>query len=935
MRPEHWLYTIPLRLRSLFQRTQADQELDAELRDHIEQKTQEYVAQGMAPEAARRAAMIEMGGVEQAKEKCRDARGVRWIQDLAQDLRFGARVLRKSPGFTIAAVLMLALGIGANTAIFSAVNGIIFDPLPYPDASRLIRLERQQIAWGFSKEEMGEIQRQCTALKQSAGYLERPALIRGATLSQRRDVVFVSGDFFSILGIRPLLGSPITPQDTQSGSGRGVVLSYRLWMSLFGGDRRIIGRAISAGDQTYRVIGVMPKRFDLGSFSSSAESFDGLWAPMSVSSPIADVRRGNAEAMIARMKEGVSLEQLNVELKTISARLAAARPGWESTTGGNLGGLAIETHSLKHYVGSGEKSNVLVLLGAVGFVLLLACVNLSALLLARGWTRRHEIAMRRMLGAARLRIARQLLAESLLIAAAGGAVGLLFAAWGIRVLVALAPAGTPRLEHMALDGRVLAFTAGVSIFAAALFGLAPAMQAASRRIGHKLSGGWGGSVAAPATRRRHSLQNALIISEVAIAVILVTGGALMGRSLYTLVHLDTGTQPEHVLTMSVQLHDATCNQNREEGCGVITGNILDRIRAMPWVESAAIAGWRNPFGGGEYIMGYRYPGAPLGQGLYVEGKAGDQIPRDAVTEDEVSPGYFAALGVRMLKGRDFQPKDVSAAMAYRAWLLGPDAQKEFAKADKEGRCTPDDYPAAIVSESFAGKYISGNPIGKHFRTCTSKEGASWTEIIGVVGDVRDHSPRELVPTAAFYVPLSASESWTLMARTSSDPMIAVPEIERVVQSADKGAAITNVQTVEQMLTESSADPRFETTLFGSFGALGLLLAVIGIYGVISYSVAQRTHEIGVRMALGAAREDVLAMVLGQSARLALAGIALGLAGAFGLTRFLRSMLFEVTPADPATFAAVAVLLLGTALAACWIPARKAMRVDPMVALRHE
>ena len=639
--------------------------------------------------------------------------------------------------------------------------------------------------------------------------------------------------------------------------------------------------------------------------------------------------------MIARMKKGIGLEQVNLQLKTISARLAAARPSWESATSAGLGGLEIDARTLQYRVSPGQTSELLVLFGAVGFVLLLACVNLSALLLTRGWMRQHEIAIRRTLGATRWRIGRQLFAESLLIATAGGAFGLLLSVWGIHVLVGIAPPHTPRLDRVALDGRVLAFTAGVSVFAAILFGLAPAVQAAARRTGNRLSGGLGASFAAPAARQRHSLRNALIVAEVALAVILVTGGALMGRTLYKLAHLDTGTHPEHVVTMSIQLRGMDCDGNGRTSCDLADQNILDGIRALPGVEKSALSGASNPFSGGGDIPSVRYPGEPLGLGLYVEGKPGNQIASGGLEQRSIAPGFFDVLGIRLLRGRDFEPRDISANMAAWAWMDSPEGKKESAEAEKNGGCALDEDPVAIVSEGFARKYISGNPIGKHFRTCDSKDSAAWTEIIGVVNDVRDHSLQTFAPTMAFYTPFAGADSGVLVTRTSADPMAAVPAIERAVRSVNKGAAITQIATVDQVLAESDAEPRFEAMLFGSFGVLGLLLAMIGIYGVISYSVAQRTHEIGVRMALGARRGDVLRMMLGQGASLTIAGIAVGLAGAFGLTRFLRSRLFEVTPTDPATFAGVAILLLATAIAACWIPARRAMKVDPMVALRHE
>jgi putative ABC transport system permease protein len=838
------------------------------------------------------------------------------VETLIQDLRYGLRMLRKSPGFTAVAVMTLALGIGANTAIFSAVNGILLDPLPYPDSSRLVHIKRVQIAWGFSAAEVNDIRQQCTTLERLAAYDGFSELVRGTDLADHRDVVFVSADYFPLLGVKPLLGRPVLPSDTQPGNDRVAVLSYQLWRNFFGGDPEILDRTISVGEERYVVIGVMPRSFDL---AWGAESFAGLWAPISSASPNSEVRRGTTNAMIGRLKKGVTVGELNAQLKTISARLAALRP-----TNQNDGGLDIMTSSLKHQVFSDVKSALLILLGAVGFVLLLACVNVSALLLARAWTRQHELVIRRTLGATQFRIARQLLCESFLLAAAGGTLGLLFSLWGIRVIHLIAPPGTPRLDHVILDSRVLFFTGGISILAAILFGLAPAMQAASRRVGSAVTGEFGSSFARVAGRQRHWLRTALIISEVALALILATGGVLMGRSFYKLLRLDSGTQADRVLTMSVKLSDSACQKNHDTNCALTLRSIIDDARALPGVLQTAASVWSSPFNDGIRVEGSHYPGEPLGVGLYIEGAPENRISNGGIGERYVTSGFFSALGMRLLRGRDFEPSD-----------LRPNTPLKT-KTASEDYCTPDDPRMAIVSESFARTYVTGDPIGKRFSTCRDKDGASlWTEIIGVVNDVRDHSLKKYAPSLAYYVPFSTGNSWVLVVRTSSDPTAIAPSLERALQSVDKDSSITNVQTVAQIVADSAVEPRFDATLLGSFGALGLIIAMIGIYGAISYATAQRTLEIGVRVALGAQRGDILRLIVGQGAILAIIGILIGLAGAIGLTRFLRGMLFEVAPTDPATFIGVAILFVFTALLASYIPARRAMRVDPMVALRHE
>ena len=934
-------FRVPLlkRLRSLLRRDRLDLDLDDELQFHLEQKILDLVAAGLPPNEARRRARLDFGSLVKAREASRDTRGTRLFEEFAQDIRYALRMLRKSLVFTAVAVFTLAFGIGANTAIFSAVNGILLDPLVYPNASRLIRIEREQIGWRFTRDEMNEIRHDCTDLERSSPFGSWNAAVHGATLTKTRSVVAVSADFFPMLGVKPLLGRPILPADTQPGNDRVAVFSYRLWRDLFGSDNRILGRSILIGEDDFMVIGVMPKSFDLAEFAGDTESFDGLWTPISPTSPDLEVRNGFTYGMIGRLKKGVTMSQLKAQLATISARLAAARPPAQS----QLGGLDILSASLKHTKYPSGADPLLILFGAVGFVLLLACINLSALLLTRAWTRQHELAIRRTLGASRFRIVRQLLCESFLLAGAGGALGFLFSFWGTRAIRVFAPPRTPRLEHVVIDNRVFLFAAGISILAAFLFGLAPALHAASRRVGQSLPGGLGNSFAAPRARQRNPLRSALIICEVALALILATGGGLLSRSLYKLMNLDTGTQADHVISMSVQLSETLCKKPEDPDCALIVRSILDAAQAIPGVRNVAVSAESSPFSGGDGIPGFRYPGEPLGLGLYIEGESGNRIARGGIGSQYVTPGVFSTVGMRLLAGRDFEPSDIrpnpvvpSSESQAPSSKKDSRSKKDSKKTDSGYWCTHDGPPVAIVSEQFAKEYFSGNPIGKHFTTCLGKDGsASWTQIIGVVNDVRDHSLLRISPGSAYYVPFQSGRSWVLLARTSTDPMPIAPALARVVLSVDKGASISEIQTLGQIVAESASQPRFDAALLGSFGILGLIIAMVGIFGVVAFSVEQRTHEIGVRMALGATPSDALRMIVGQGMALVAAGIAIGLAGALALTRFLQSLLFEIKPNDPATFVIVAVALALAALAACYIPARRAMRVDPMVALRYE
>jgi len=575
---------------------------------------------------------------------------------------------------------------------------------------------------------------------------------------------------------------------------------------------------------------------------------------------------------------------------------------------------------------------LLILLGAVGFVLLMACVNVASLLVARSWTRQRELAIRRGLGASRLRIVRQLLSEGLLLAVAGGTLGLFLSIWGIRFLKVIAPPYTPRVDHIRLDGNVLWFTMGISLLAAVLVGLAPALHASSRCVGGTLKGGLVGSFAGAEMKPSHRFRSALVILEMALAVIVVTGGALMARSFYKLTSVNTGVRADHVLTMHVQLSDLACanlalpTKNLKQtavrpkttaqanerqmpttppaGCALASENILDGIRSLAGVQRVALAG-TGPLQGGMVTTSVHYPGAPPGMGLYVEGQQGNQLTSGDIEGRTVTPGFFAALGVRLLKGRDFDPADLNRS------------------------------DVAIVSEGFARKYIPGIPLRKRFSIAEDEKGhPQWMEIVGVVDDVRDRAVQDSGPV--YYTPFSFGSNWgEIIARTSADPMVMVPAIERVVRFVDAEAAITHIETVDQIIADSVAEPKFQTVLLVSFGALGLLLGVIGVYGVVSYSAVQRTHEIGVRMALGAQGADILRMVLGEGMLLVGIGITAGIGGALALTRFLRNLLYGITPTDSLTFIGVSLILTAVALLACCIPARRATKVDPMVALRYE
>ncbi|MBN2321937.1 MAG: ABC transporter permease [Acidobacteria bacterium] len=888
-------------------------EMDEELQFHLESMAAENIRNGMTPEDARRRAKIEFGGMDQIKEGCRDTRWTRWMDQLWQDLRFGIRMMRKSPQLTVVAVLALALGIGANSAIFSAVNGILLKPLPYPDPSRLVTIHRKQIAHAITPAELHVIRDQCTALERIATYSSRGGhLVTGGTGPRQVMAGYVSGDFFPIMGVRPLLGRPIIPEDTQPGNEHVAVLSHGLWMEQFGGDTDIVGKSISVNRSPYVVIGVMPREFGAGiSISYEVGSYDGSFSAMWVPQvPLSEGDRNSGYSQIvARLKQDATLTQANAQLQPMSESFAAEYPAIYREYPDLAEESKLYARSLDLVFIPGVRTRLWILFGAVGFVLLLACVNVASLLVARIWIREKELGIRKALGATRRRILRQFLTESLLLALLGGGMGLFLSFLGTHLLRGIAPPYTPRVDFIQLDGNVLWFTLGVSLLATIIIGLAPAFQAWSKGAGSMMKGGQKGALIETSMKRPHPLRNALIVLEVLLAFILVAGGSLMVRSFSKLMSVNTGIQPGPVLTLRVRFSDLVAQEAEGTQRLIVARQVLDGIRSIPGVQRAALS-VGGPISGGGVInkLGPVAPYPGLGYiGLYIEGLEGDQLSIvRQIWERKITPEFFDALGIRILRGRSFNAEDST-------------------------------NPVAVVSEDLARRCIPGDPLGKQFSIYEGEDGShQWMEVLGVVNNVRDHTVVKS-PDPVFYTPLTFIPSFEfgISVKTSGNPMLHFPAIKDVVWSADREAEITNVRTLDQILDRSVAESRFQTMLVGLLGIFGLILAVIGIYGVISYSVIHRTHEIGVRMALGARRRDVMYLILKEGMLLAIVGIALGIGGALGLTRVLRSMLFEIEPTDPGTFIGVAIVLTIASLAACYIPARRATKVDPMVTLRHE
>jgi predicted permease len=818
------------------------------------------------------------------------------VETLLQDFRFGLRMLRKSPGFTAVAIFTLALGIGANTAIFSAVNGILLKPLPYAQASQLVSLELfKQFPNGnrgirFASVDAWEKMRaQTSAIGQMAFWNRDQYNITGETAPEQVPVAHVSSDFFPLMGALPIAGRPILSGDAQPGAKPVAVISYALWKSRWGGDTGVLNRTITLNSQAYTIIGVMPLEF-----SFPISKFDGgdkgIWLPLILSPGQKD---GHSDVFpVARLKKGVSVAAANAQLKTIRVPALSGQ---------------LASSGMWHFLATPVKTRfndldnpLLILVGAVGFVLLIACVNVSGLLLARGWARHREVAIREALGASRIRIVRQFLSESILLALAGGALGLLLSIWGVHVLRAITPTDLPEHGHFALNANILWFTLAVSLLTGILFGLAPALQASTRRVGAAIRDGFGSL--AGTSRRPHRLRSALVVVEIALAVILVVGATLVARSLQKLLSVKLGFRTDHIVTMDANFSKSTCDSDNPTktlaGCKAAVSDVLQRMSSISAVQSASVSSV-IPLTGWDPAVE-----------LKIEGRA-EEFSLDSgamISTRAISPDYFRTFDIPLLSGRGFSSADTSGSQR-----------------------------VAIVNEAFAKKYLNGRALGRRIST-RKDSNPEWMEVIGVVASTHDTSLEEPHPLDEIYIPYTQQnhvDDTYFIARTSADPAVMIPALRRAVWSEDKNAPITDVLTMDQIVADSVAEPRFQALLLGSFGALGLILALVGIYGVISFGVTQRTHEIGVRMALGAQPGNVLRIVIRESMVLAGFGIVIGIGGALALTRFLRSLLFEVKPTDAATFVGVAVVLAVVAMAACWIPARRAMRVEPMEALRYE
>jgi predicted permease len=871
-----------------------EEELGEEVRRHLEMAAQDRVERGATAAEAERAARREFGNVELVREVTRDVWGWGSLERLMQDLRFGLRVMAKSPGFTVVAVLTLALGIGANTALFSIVNGVLLNPLPYPHPEQLVTLRESKPNFATGSISYPNFldwkkdNRTFASMAIVRG--NRSFILTGLGEAEQVNAAFVSSEFFEQLGVNPVLGRMIAPGEDRIGAAPTVMITAGFWKRKFGSAPDVLGKGLTLDGRDYTIIGVIPATFDLLGSLSSREVYVpiGQW-----NNPLLMNRAaGLGIHGIGRLKPGVSIEQARADMERVTLNLTAAYPDADK-------GIGAAVIPFRKWMLGTVQPFLIVLFGAVGFVLLIACVNVANLLLARSTGRTREFAIRAVLGAGRTRVIRQLLTESVLLALAGGGLGLVLAAWGTRAALGMLPTALPRAGEIGLDARVLIFTMASSLLAGILFGLAPALKASQPDLHETLKeGGRGGSAT------RHRAQGVLVAAEISLALVLLIGAGLMIRTLAALWKVNPGFDANKILTFGVSLPPSMMDASPDAVRAALR-EVQSKFQSAPGVQAVSFTWGAVPLSADDEWL------------FWIDGQ-----PKPASANDMnwaldyvVGSDYLKTMGIPLESGRFFTERDDERAAR-----------------------------VAVVDEVLANKFFAGqNPIGKRLHLSSTGEIA---EIVGVVGHVNqwglDADDREAL-RAQMYTPfmqlpdkaMSQSASGLGVLVRSDKPAMVFESIRQTSNQMSSQQVVYGAQTMNEIIASSLGARRFSMILLGVFAALALVLSSVGIYGVISYLVGQRTHEIGIRMALGAQRKDVLRLVVSEGTRLALAGVGIGIVAALALTRLMANLLFGVSATDPLTFVGVALVLTIVALAACYIPARRAMRVDPIVALRYE
>lgn len=869
------------RWRALTHKDELEQELDEEMQFHLERDIEQNVRSGMTPADARYAALKSFGRFDQSKEECRNARGVTLFENILRDVSYSLRILVKSYAFTLVVVLTLALGIGANTAIFSFANGILLRPLPYPQSDRLAVLDETAPKQGVDSMSVSfpnflDWREQNNVFEDIATYYGtsrfsltgagEPVEIRGTRVSQ---------GLFEILRVSPQLGRTFTSSEDRPEEDAVVILSHDLWQRNFGGDAGIVGRKIMISNRPRTVVGVMPPGFRFPEVSE-------LWVPLALTTKTF-TRTDHGLDSIARLKDGITFPQAQAELNNIAARIEEQNPVTNE-------GLGVRVTSLHDNLSGDYREALLILLGVVGCVLLVACVNVANLMLARATARQKEFALRAALGAGRWQIIRQLLIESLLLAIVGGALGFALSLWALHLLLTAIPIELPFWMNFGIDLRVLGFTVAITLLTGLIFGAVPALQTSRVDLNDTLKEAGRGSVGV-----RSRSRSLLVVTEIALSLVLLVGAGLMIQSFLRLRRVNIGLDAKNVLTTTLILPSAKYREGEQRAA--FFKQLVERVRGLPGVQAASATA-TLPLSGSNW-----------GRSLTVEGHPVLSVGQAPVIQHTVvTPGYFRTMGIALLSGRDFNDADAKGS------------------AD-----------VTIIDERLAREYWPNeSPIGKRIRFGPPEDNEPWHTVIGVVSSVRHQRMQEETRKSVYLPHLKIPvNGLSLVARTSSDPRELVGAVRREVAQMDSDLPVSEIATMEEVVAESIWQPRLYAMLFAVFAGGALILALIGIYGVMAFLVQTRTHEIGIRMALGATARDVFKLIVGRGMKLTAIGVLVGIGGAAALTRLMHSLLFNTSATDPITFILISVMLSLAAFLACYIPARRAAKVDPLVALRYE